>query len=71
MDESQQHMEDLQKVVEAGEANEDTYDEMKEYKISLKKLPNTIEIQRQCSNGAKTWKLICLTMTRKPSQMKI
>ena len=31
MDESQQHMEDLQKVVKAGEANEDTYDEMKEY----------------------------------------
>ena len=36
MDESQQHMEYLQKVVNTGEATEDTYDEIKEYKILLK-----------------------------------
>ena len=41
----------------------------KEYRTSLKELPNMMEIQRHCLNGAKTWKLICLMMTGKQSQM--
>ena len=63
--------------VETGEETEDTYYKMceivqeKEYKISLKELPNMMEILRQCSNGAKTWKLTCLTKTGKQSKIKI
>ena len=54
MDKSEQHMEHIQRVVETGEATEDTYDEMcdieksteKEYRTSAKELSNMMEIKR-------------------------